>query len=124
MLTCIRPRSNDWNPADAAPATRLYEAWHALVPPFVRDNLLDQVVLPKVQKAVAEWTPRANTSLRGIVYPWLPHVGPTRMEELLADARRKVKAGFRAWKVDDAVPVELLAWKDVSRTFCCVLLHY
>ncbi|EJD51791.1 TFP11-domain-containing protein [Auricularia subglabra TFB-10046 SS5] len=104
--------NNDWSADNAAPAIRLYEAWATLLPPFIRDNLLDQVVLPKVQKAVADWSPRAGTSLRGIVFPWLPHVG-LRVDELLGDAKRKVKSIFRSWSPKDGVPAELMAWKDV-----------
>ncbi|KAH7096395.1 TFP11-domain-containing protein [Auriculariales sp. MPI-PUGE-AT-0066] len=105
--------NNEWAPDNAAPAVKLYESWLQLIPPFVRDSLLDQVILPKIQKAVADWSGRSTVSLRSVVYPWLPHVGPARMEDLLGDARRKVKAGFRAWKVADDLPMELLSWKEM-----------
>lgn len=108
--------SNDWDPTDAAPAVALYEAWYDLIPPFLQDNILDQLIIPKVQRAVAAWKPSHSTvggGLRGIVFPWLPHVG-LRMEEYLSDARRKVRSIFKAADISRGVPEELLAWKQVS----------
>ncbi|KAG6908973.1 hypothetical protein DXG01_002581 [Tephrocybe rancida] len=110
VRTCI---NNDWLPEIPVPAVKLYEAWCTFLPPFVRDNLLDQLILPKVQKAVADWNPkRDQVSLQSIIFPWLPHVG-LRMEDLLGDARRKIKSLLRSWTVGDRVPEELPAWKEV-----------
>lgn len=55
-------------------------------------------------------------ALQSIVFPWLPHLG-LRMEEVLDDARSKVKTMFRAWRPSDGLPDEILAWKDVSGIF-------
>jgi tuftelin-interacting protein 11 len=105
--------NNNWSPEDPQPLIRLYEAWASFLPPFVRDNFFDQLVLPKVHKAVADWSPRrAGASLRTLVFPWLPHVG-LRVDTLLEDARRKVKAVLRAWTPADGVPLDLASWRDV-----------
>lgn len=106
--------NNDWSPEDAQPAVRLYEAWSSFLPPFVRDNYFDQLILPKVHKAVADWNPRkSQVSLQALVFPWLPHVG-LRLEDVLGDARRKVKSVLRTWTTSDAIPQDLGVWKDVS----------
>ncbi|KAG6898976.1 hypothetical protein C0993_002065 [Termitomyces sp. T159_Od127] len=110
VRSCI---NNDWIPEIATPAVKLYEAWCTFLPPFIRDNLLDQLILPKVQKAVNNWNPKKDqVSLQSIIFPWLPHVG-LRMEDLLGDARRKMKSLLRSWTVDEKVPAELPAWKEV-----------
>jgi tuftelin-interacting protein 11 len=114
VRSCI---NNDWSPEDPHPAVRLYEAWSSFLPPFIRDNILDQLILPKVQKAVAEWNPRKDTvPLQTLVFPWLPHVG-LRLEDVVADARRKVKTLLRAWAVKEVMPTNLLTWKEVCITF-------
>ena len=106
--------NNDWSPEDPTPAVRLYEAWSPFLPPFIRDNFFDQLVLPKVHKAVGDWNPRkSKVALQTLVFPWLPHVG-LRLEEVLGDARRKVKSVLRAWTTSDAIPQDLGVWKDVS----------
>lgn len=105
--------NNDWNPENPQLAVKLYEAWSSFLPLFIRDNLLDQLILPKVQKAVADWNPRrAKVSLQAIVFPWLPHVG-LRLEEVVGDARRKIKSLLRSWTVEEPIPADLIAWKDV-----------
>jgi len=105
--------NNDWSPEDPQPAVRLYEAWSSFLPPFIRDNFFDQLVLPKVHKAVDDWNPRkSKVSLQTLVFPWLPHVG-LRLEDVLNDARRKVKHLLRTWAVVEGVPKDLGVWKDV-----------
>ncbi|KAJ7210525.1 GC-rich sequence DNA-binding factor-like protein-domain-containing protein [Mycena pura] len=105
--------NNEWEPQNSQPAVELYEAWSLFLPPFIRDNLLDQLILPKVKKAVTDWNPkRATVALRSIVFPWLPHLG-LRMEDVVGDARRKVKGVLRSWNVGDDVPPDLVAWREV-----------
>lgn len=106
--------NNDWSPQDPQPAVRLYEAWSTFLPPFIRDNVLDQLVLPRVQKAVADWKPsKDSVTLQSLVFPWLPHLG-LRLEDVLGDARRKFKSLLRSWSAEDEVPKDLIVWKDVS----------
>ena len=77
--------NNEWDAREPQPAVRLYEAWSRYLPPFVRDNFFDQLVLPKVHKAVSDWNPRkCKVPLQRLVFPWLPHVG-LRLEDVLGD---------------------------------------
>ncbi|KAE9398533.1 TFP11-domain-containing protein [Gymnopus androsaceus JB14] len=105
--------NNEWSPKAPQPALKLYEAWSTFLPPFIRDNMLDQLILPKVQKAVADWNAKLDqVPLQTIVFPWLPHVG-LRLEDFVGDARRKLKSLLRNWAVGDDLPAGLKAWKDV-----------
>ncbi|KAG2011763.1 Sip1/TFIP11 interacting protein [Coprinopsis cinerea AmutBmut pab1-1] len=107
--------NNEWSAESPQPAVKLYESWSSLLPQFIRDNMLDQLFLPKVQKAVADWNPkRSNVSLHSIVFPWLPHIG-LRMDALLDDARRKVKSLLKNWNVGDSQPADLQAWQNVFK---------
>ncbi|KAJ7656386.1 GC-rich sequence DNA-binding factor-like protein-domain-containing protein [Mycena polygramma] len=118
--------NNDWSPQTPQPAVKLYEAWSSFLPPFIRDNLLDQLILPKVKKAVADWNPkRATVSLQSIVFPWLPHLG-LRMEDVVGDAQRKMKSLLRSWSAGDAIPEELATWRDVfeAAEWDAMLLKY
>lgn len=105
--------NNEWSAENPQTAVKLYESWSTFLPPFIRDNFLDQLVLPKVQKAVSDWNPkRSSVSLQNIVFPWLPHVG-LRLEDVIGDARRKVKSLLRSWIVGAEMPLDLTAWKGV-----------
>ncbi|PPQ73235.1 hypothetical protein CVT26_015038 [Gymnopilus dilepis] len=118
--------NNDWSADEPQPAVKLYEVWSTFLPPFIRDNMLDQLILPKVQKAVANWTAKqAKVSLQAIVFPWLPYVG-LRLEEVVGDARRKIKSLLRSWVVDEPAPADLLAWREVFDTadWDAMLLKY
>ena len=112
-------RSNEWSPKDPLPAVKLYEAWSDILPPFIRDNVLDQLVLPKVSSTISAWNPKtSDVSLRSIVFPWLPHVG-LRMEQFVDDARRKMRSLMRSWVASDGVPEELMPWKEVMLFSVC-----
>ncbi|KAF5315990.1 hypothetical protein D9758_018112 [Tetrapyrgos nigripes] len=118
--------NNEWSPKDPQPVVKLYEAWSTFLPPFIRDNMLDQLILPKVQKAVADWNAKLDeVSLQTIVFPWLPHVG-LRLEDVIGDARRKVKSLLRSWTVGDRIPTDLKAWRDVfdSKDWDNIILKY
>ncbi len=105
--------NNEWSAQSPTSAVKLYEAWSSFLPAFISDNFLDQLILPKVQKAVAAWSPKHDAvTLQAIVFPWLPHVG-LRLEEVIGDARRKVKSLLRSWTAGDDIPKDLIAWKDV-----------
>jgi tuftelin-interacting protein 11 len=105
--------NNDWDPSTPQPAVSLYEVWSTFLPPFIRDNFLDQLILPKISRAVADWSPRrSDVPLKTLVFPWLPHVG-LRIEEFLGDARRKLKSLLRGWDITEGVPPDLAAWREV-----------
>jgi tuftelin-interacting protein 11 len=107
--------SNEWDATDATPAVALFEAWLDLIPPFIQDNILDQLILPRVQRAMSDWKPKrssASGSLHSIVFAWLPLVG-LRAEDLLSDAKRRVKSLFRNVDISKGVPAELPLWTTV-----------
>jgi len=95
------------------------ESWDSILPPFIRDNVIDQLVLPKVKKAVDDWDGQPSRtgkhrSPAGVVFPWLPLLGE-RVEEILEGAKRRIRSVMRSWVARDGVPDELSRWKkDVS----------
>jgi tuftelin-interacting protein 11 len=109
--------NNTWRPSSSsghtsAAAIALLEAWTPLLPRFIYDNLLDQLLLPKLRAAVAEWEPRSKTPLSTIIFPWLPVLGD-RMTEVMEDARRRLRSSLKSWRASDGVPADLSRWQDV-----------
>ena len=116
--------NNEWDPAFPSPVITLFSAWKSsgLLPPFLSDNILDQLVLPKLRKAIENWIPPRNKagkpgkkyapSLHHIVFPWLEHAGE-RMDEIMDEAKRRVRGWLKSWKARDGVPEGLEAWRDV-----------
>ncbi|KDE07376.1 hypothetical protein MVLG_02417 [Microbotryum lychnidis-dioicae p1A1 Lamole] len=114
--------NNYWSAADPTPVVQLYQAWFPLLPRFLIDNFLDQLVLPKVLQAIQEWTPTrrgsalkmARPPLHQIVFPWLEVVGQQgRAEGVLDESKRRVRGWLKGWKSSDGVPQGLEAWKNV-----------
>ncbi|KAJ8514652.1 hypothetical protein ONZ45_g7826 [Pleurotus djamor] len=107
--------NNEWSPDKPHPAVRLYEAWSNVLPMFIKDNILDQLVLPKVRRAVEGWRPKVSepqVSLKTLLFPWFPHLG-LRLQDLLGEARRKIKSLFKTWLVGDPLPDDLDTWREV-----------
>lgn len=107
--------NNEWDASNPYPAVHLFESWETLLPAFIRDNVIDQLILPKVLDAVERWTGRPGrdgqvVSLSSIIFPWLPVLGD-RVSEVLDEGKRRVKSVLRKWNVTDGVLVELVRWK-------------
>ncbi|KAL9935003.1 hypothetical protein V8E36_006079 [Tilletia maclaganii] len=113
--------NNHWDPAtDPALPLPLIEIWRPLLPDFIMENIISQLLLPKLSKAVSEWSPSwrrrgaaaaPTIELHQIVFPWLP-VLSDRMDEIIAEARRRVKSMLKSWKVSVPMPAQLEEWKQ------------
>ncbi|KAK4698524.1 tuftelin-interacting protein 11, partial [Phenoliferia sp. Uapishka_3] len=113
--------NNSWSPSIPHPAVQVFTTWTPLLPSFLRDNILDQLILPKVSKAISDWSPSAarrpgGVGLHTIVFPWLEHAGEERMDAILEEAKRKVRAWLKGWKATDGVPAGLDNWRDAFTT--------
>ncbi|KIR37793.1 tuftelin-interacting protein 11 [Cryptococcus deuterogattii 99/473] len=111
--------NNEWDPSSPNDAVHLVESWEPILPLFVKDNILDQLVLPKVKAAIEQWNPKRDKrerhpkSLASIVFPWLPLLGE-RIDEIMDLSKRRIRHVMRNWVVKDGVPEELRRWrKDV-----------
>ncbi|KAG0355706.1 hypothetical protein BG005_005354 [Podila minutissima] len=108
--------NNQWNVRDCDPIIELLEAWAPpVLPLFIQDNIITQLVMPKLQKEVEQWSPRDSLMLHTWVHPWLPIVGEARLEqELFGDIRRKLASGLSAWTVLDPSALRVLEpWRSV-----------
>ncbi|KAJ9104009.1 hypothetical protein QFC19_004143 [Naganishia cerealis] len=112
--------NNDWEVTDPQPAVDLVESWGPLLPRFVLDNVIDQLILPKVYKEVRDWSwspRRAKTgqpvqSLASIVFPWLATLN-SKSDHILDEAKIRIGEVMKRWSVKDAIPEELKLWRDV-----------
>lgn len=117
--------NNTWQPSDPTPILALYSSWQSsgLLPDFISDNLLDQLVLPKLKRAVSDWIPPRKgkrkssntTALHHILFPWLEYAGP-RMDEVMDDAKRKVRGWLKTCKIREGPPEGLEVWREVIQS--------
>lgn len=116
---------NDWDVYDPNPATALVTAWKTLIPPFVFANVLDQLVVPKLSRALKEWKPRSSRrhpSPHDGKFPWWlfqwlqyldeRHTNPKQPTGLMSDTKRKFRVVLDTWSLHRGLINGLDLWKD------------
>ena len=72
----FRSTISSWSPRICNPVIDLLECWMPLLPSWVMDNILDQMILPRLHKEVETWDPTTDTMpIHAWVHPWLPLMG-------------------------------------------------
>jgi len=130
-LPKIRSAVNLWSPYQSEQMIAMYTSWKSMLPQFVHDNFLDQLIVPKLLTWIGNWdfreqsegfeSSRPNSkrvSLHLFVFPWLELVGPYRSELILAEVKLKLLAWLKAWKYtsvesdeENLMIQDLLVWK-------------
>lgn len=106
--------NNSWKPHRPSSAVVLLESWQPLLPPFVWDNLLDQVLLPKLKAGIAAWDEKRSTwGLEHVLFPWLPVLGMERMQEVVQEGKRRLRSGLKVWDVSKGPGEGLGQWKKL-----------
>ncbi|CDR88568.1 related to Tuftelin-interacting protein 11 [Sporisorium scitamineum] len=104
--------NNDWKPHHPSAAITLLEAWRDLLPRFIWDNVIEQIALPKLRRCIAGWDARSSKwGLEHVVFPWLPVLGVERMQDVLLDARRRLRSALKACSVSGGPSRGLGEWK-------------
>ena len=100
--------SNEWDPCRSDAVIQLVEAWHPFLPEFIFENILEQLIMPKLQTAILSWSPKAAVGgqqqpqpLHAWLHPWLPILGHL-LEPLYVIVRQKLAAVLQDWHPLDA----------------------
>ncbi|KAH9818745.1 GC-rich sequence DNA-binding factor-like protein-domain-containing protein [Melampsora americana] len=129
----IRSTVNSWNPFQCEEMIEVFIRWKSLLPQFVHDNFLDQLIVPRLVSSIDNWDFRDRhsnsvpTHVEGVrsmalhlfVFPWLEHLGSYRNELVLQEVKLKLATWMKAWKfttVEDndkeqKMIQDLLVWK-------------
>ncbi|TIA93585.1 hypothetical protein E3P99_00069 [Wallemia hederae] len=106
---------NEWQAVYPLQATRVLDEWTDLLPCFIFDNIMDQLLLPKVISAIDDWTPSSAHSLHSLVFPWLPHLH-ARFNSVMDLTKRKLGGLLKGWRIDQPPPSSIEVWKAVLST--------
>ncbi|GAB1318116.1 Tuftelin interacting protein [Madurella fahalii] len=111
----------EWSVREPDQLIAVIEAWDALIPAFVRAQLL-QDIIRKLEEALQKWQPKKHTHNlpHSWIFPWLPylpatHLDPKSSTGLVADVRRKFRQLIDAWDFRRGVIPGLKQWKEVLR---------
>lgn len=95
-------------------AISFMEAWKTLLTPFVLDNVLKQLIFPKIEEEIDLWEPkRDKLPVHTWLFPWLPLLGD-RLELLFVTIRHKLSRILKDCDVKDGSAFALFhPWKGV-----------
>lgn len=117
IVPSIRAASNAWNPKEYHQMIALLDAWAPLLPSRIFDNLLEQVILPKVTQAVDHWDPLTDhVPIHIWILPWAGLLTDQLEERVYPMIREKLGAALTAWVPQDRSALAMLRpWKAVFR---------
>lgn len=111
--------NNDWSPSEPHEAVDLMDKWAPVWPQFVRDNVMEQLVVPRVLRFIEKYKdkpPRGKKTmlpqLHVVVFPWIP-LDHTRT--LLSGARQVLYALLRSWRPPAPLIDGIREWRLVFK---------
>ncbi|KAG2204151.1 hypothetical protein INT47_011634, partial [Mucor saturninus] len=107
--------NNGWDIYEPDPMIQLMEEWEPVLPRFIYENIIQQLILPKIHRAVTDWNPRTDPiMIHTWVHPWFPTLRAWRLSELFTTIRHKLSVVLRQWHPSDESALHIISpWKDV-----------
>jgi len=115
-LPPVRATILTWNVRDTTSLILLLDTWVRALPPWVMENILDQLVLPRLLTEVEGWNPLTDTTpIHCWLHPWLTLMGD-KLEPLYAPIRHKIASALINWHPsDNSAKIILEPWFGVFK---------
>ncbi|KAH8377626.1 hypothetical protein KR093_006322 [Drosophila rubida] len=102
VMPSFRGCAASWQPKEHAPMAALLDAWAPLLPTWVLDSVLEQLVLPRLTLGVQEWDPLTDTvPIHSWILPWHGILGSKLEESIYPQIRSKLGVALQAWSPQD-----------------------
>lgn len=110
MRSCV----SQWQPRNVGPMVDCVECWAPVLPLWILDHVVEQLIFPRLQREVDSWNPLTDTvPIHSWIHPWLPLM-QARLEPLYAPIRSKLAHALQRWHPSDSsARLILQPWKDV-----------
>jgi len=110
----VRLAVQRWHSRDPQPLVAFLELWRPLVPAWIMQHVLEQLVLVRLQAEVEVWDPLTDTTpIHTWLHPWLPPLGD-RLDTVFPTIRNKLASALSSWHPSDrSAKLILLPWKEV-----------
>ena len=117
VIPCFRRAASDWNPRSHAPMAALLDTWSALLPDWMLDNVLEQIILNRLTQAVNEWDPLTDIyPIHTWILPWASILGTKMETNVYKTICEKLSKALRAWNPEDrSARAMIQPWKNVFR---------
>ncbi|EPY53402.1 RNA-binding splicing factor [Schizosaccharomyces cryophilus OY26] len=105
-----------WSSRDTSTALQLLEAWDVVVPSKVKEVLIKDTILPKLQEEINSWKPstrlrkRSADSLHHWIFPWLPYLG-NFSDELLSVVLTRLSKVLSGWNIEFGPSDDFSVWR-------------
>ncbi|VDK30165.1 unnamed protein product [Gongylonema pulchrum] len=112
-MPAMRKAALQWNPRDGPQQMlRIVEIWLPLLPLWMRENLLEQIIIPRIAAQVDEWNPLTDRiPIHVWLHPWLDVMGD-RLQPVFSPIRQKLAKALREWNPTDRSALSMLRpWK-------------
>ncbi|KAI9202167.1 GC-rich sequence DNA-binding factor-like protein-domain-containing protein [Polychytrium aggregatum] len=125
--------NNSWDVYEPEPLVQLLSAWctghydqsasesdngasATTIPRWLMDNIVDQLLMPKLSSAIDDWSP-TKPSMHWWIHPWLPLLGD-QLQPLLTPIRRRLEKSFginsNGWHPSDPQGIaNIKPWRGV-----------
>ena len=92
----------------------LLDRWEPLLPEWIMENILNQLILPRIQTEVDAWNPLTDLiPIHAWIHPWLPRLS-ARLELVYPTIRQKMAQALVAWQPSDqSARSVLMPWVPV-----------
>ena len=75
-LPAFRDLVEQWDCKNADRMVYLLDSWNPVLPNWMMEHILEQLILPKIRKEVDHWNPSTDLLLIHVwIHPWLPRLG-------------------------------------------------
>ncbi|XP_070505533.1 septin-interacting protein 1 [Chironomus tepperi] len=117
IVPYFRQAANEWNPKKHSQMAALLDAWSALMPERLLDNVLELIVLSRLTQAVNEWDPLTDiVPIHEWILPWSGILGDKMHENVYKTICDKLSKAFRAWHPQDRSALAMIRpWKNVFK---------
>lgn len=101
-MPSIRRAALNWNPRTDGPVMiDLLENWLPLLPRWMGENLLEQVIVPRIKDVVDQWNPMTDhIPIDSWLLPWHTILGD-RLQPVYPTIRQKLARALREWEPSD-----------------------
>jgi len=114
-MPAIRKSALTWSPLDNGPIMmNLIKVWLEILPHWIFENLLDQILIPRIKLDVELWNPITDhVPIDSWLLPWRSLMGD-RLLSVYPIIRQKLAKGLHNWIPGDRSAFESIRpWKDV-----------
>ncbi|XP_059486517.1 septin-interacting protein 1 [Neocloeon triangulifer] len=110
----IRTAASNWNCRQSTSMIALIETWKGIVPSWILNSVVEQLVMPRIEQEVQNWNPLTDiVPVHQWLHPWIPYAKERLITTIYPVIRRKLSSALTAWHPsDNSALLMLKPWKQ------------